>query len=185
MKILEARRRPAARFRQRQPQLQQPHVAQGSCVLAVNDAAARRHPLHLAGVNQPAFVRIVNGAVEQQRDRFKARVWMCATHLPLAHVEMVIHQCDERIGSRELLHRYHRRRRVSWPGKAGARAGTSSMRAIRRCVVIIPPLYFSGPQAAVLTWPAAADGCRCASCTTAPTTATTIAPVPERVPANE
>src|SRR5229473_5811602 len=88
MEILEARLRPAARFRQRQPQLQQPHVAQGSCVLAVNDAAARRHPLHLAGVNQPAFVRIVNGAVEQQRDRFKAGVWMCSTHLPLAHVEM-------------------------------------------------------------------------------------------------
>src|SRR4029077_4269320 len=30
------------------------------------------------------------------------------------------------------------------PAKPGASAGTSWMRAIRRCVVMIPPLYFSG-----------------------------------------
>src|SRR5229473_1611786 len=30
------------------------------------------------------------------------------------------------------------------PAKPGTSAGTSSMRAIRRCVVMIPPLYFSG-----------------------------------------
>src|SRR5258708_28640793 len=35
------------------------------------------------------------------------------------------------------------------PAKPGASAGTSSMRAIRRCVVMIPPLYFSGCSAHV------------------------------------
>src|SRR6266403_5235311 len=115
----------------------------------------------------PAVVRIVNGAVEQQRDRFKAGVWMCSTHLPLAHVEMVIHQRDERIGSRELLHRYHRRCRMSGPGKAGhqRRHVFDARDSTLRC-------HDPSSQAAVLTWPAAADGCRCASWTRAPTTAT-------------
>ena len=66
VQILERRRRPPFARWQHQPQLQQPYLALRGDILAVNDAAPGRHPLHFPCVERAALVAIVNRPVENQ-----------------------------------------------------------------------------------------------------------------------
>jgi hypothetical protein len=50
-------------------------------------------------------------------------MWMRTTDLPITHVEVVVHQQDERIGERERVRRDHWRRRMSWSREAGCERG--------------------------------------------------------------
>ena len=88
---------------QGQPQLEQAHLSLGRHVLAVNDAAAGGHPLHLARLDHAAFVRVMNRTFEEQCDRLEPRMRVRPADRPLADVQMVVHQHDEWIVDGEIL----------------------------------------------------------------------------------
>ena len=56
---------------QGQPELEQAHFSLGRHVLAVNDAAAGGHPLHLARLDHATFVRVMNRTFEEECDRLE------------------------------------------------------------------------------------------------------------------
>jgi hypothetical protein len=56
-------------------------------------------------MKETPFVLVVNGSVEQQRDGFEAGVRVSAADLPRAHDEVIVHQRDDGIGRREVVHR--------------------------------------------------------------------------------
>ena len=116
-------RRPSIALGQGQPQLKQAHLASCRDVLAVDDPAAGRHPLHLSRLDHAAFIAIVDRSVEDERHGFEAGVRMRAAHRAVADVEMIIGEHDERIVENEVLGRHDLRRKV---------AGTDKSRGKRR-----------------------------------------------------
>src|SRR5688572_13934538 len=112
MNILKRRCRPAPVLWQCQPQLEQTDVAPRRDVLPVNDAATRRHPLHLACPDDAAFVTIVDDAVEDECDGLESRVRMRASYRAVADVETIVSEHDEWIVEGVVLRRYNLRREV-------------------------------------------------------------------------
>src|ERR1700693_2596019 len=118
---LKPRRGPSLFLRQRPPPLEQTNLSLRRHVFSVDDSASGRHPLRLAGLDHAPFIAIVDGAVEEESQRFESRVRVRLAHRAVADadVEMVIHQHDERIVELELFRRHDLRRQVSRTNKSG------------------------------------------------------------------
>ena len=116
--VLKARFGPPLALGQGQPQLQQPDLSPGGHVLAVNDPAPGGHPLHFARVQFAAFVWIEDRSVEQQRHRLEPGMRVRTADRPIADIEVIVHQKDERIGCREIILRQQRRSEVAGADEA-------------------------------------------------------------------
>src|SRR5579863_8646094 len=85
----------------------------GPDVFAVNNAAARGHPLHFANVECAALIPVKDRAVENERHSFKTCMRVRTTNWPVANVKMIVHQQDKGIVHLEVFGRHDRRSQMS------------------------------------------------------------------------
>ena len=78
----------------------------------------RRHPLHFPCFERAALVAIVNRPVENKRDRLKTCMRVRPADGTVANVQMIVHQCNERIVVDEVFRRDDLRRQVPGTDKS-------------------------------------------------------------------
>jgi hypothetical protein len=64
---------------------------------SADDPAARSHPLQVSGLEDTAFVPILNRSFENERHRFESCMRMRLADGTVANIETIVHQQDERI----------------------------------------------------------------------------------------
>src|SRR5579862_3888309 len=79
----------------------------------MNDATARGHPLHFAGVECAALITVKDRAVKNESHGFKTCMRVRTAYRSVTDVKMIVHQQDEGVVHLEAFGRHDRRSQMS------------------------------------------------------------------------